>query len=171
MNYLKTKELADAIIVSPDAGRAKLAEKYAGVLKLPIAYMHKRRSGIGGRDVEVLEIIGDVCDKTPVIIDDVIAGGSIIQQARALYKTGANAAYIAVTHGVLVGQSLERLNEECIREVIITNTVPVPDDKRILIPKLQVLSIAPLLATVIRNIHNNKSVSQVFLAQHLEFAI
>jgi ribose-phosphate pyrophosphokinase len=171
VNYLKTKELDNAIVVSPDAGRAKLAEKYAGALDLPIAYMHKRRSGIGGRDVEALEIVGDVRGKTPVVVDDVIAGGSIIQQARALYQAGANAAYIAVTHGVLVGQSLERLNEECVREVIVTNTVPVPDDKRIRIPKLQVLSIAPLLATVIRNIHKCESVSQVFSKQKVEFAV
>jgi len=171
INYLKTKDLNNAIVVSPDAGRAKLAEKYAGALDLPIAYMHKRRSGIGGSEVEALEIVGDVQGKTPVLVDDVIAGGSIIQQARALYKAGANAAYIAVTHGVLVGQSLVRLNEECVREVIVTNTVPVPDEKRVLIPKLHVLSIAPLLATVIRRIHCYESVSQVFASQKVEFAV
>lgn len=171
INYLKTKDLQDAIVVSPDAGRAKLAEKYAGALGLPIAYMHKRRGGVGGREVEALEIVGDVRGKTPVLVDDVIAGGSIVQQARALLKAGAFPSYIAVTHGVFVGQSLERLNEECVREVIVTNTVPVPDEKRMRLPKLQVLSIAPLLATVIRNIHCYESVSQVFLEHKVEFAV
>jgi len=171
VSHLREKKLQDAIIVSPDVGRAKLAEKYAQALDLPLALMHKRRSGVGGQDVEVLEIIGEVEGKTPILVDDVIAGGSIVKQADALMRAGAQPAYIAVTHGVLVGNAAERLSAPSIREVIVTNTVPVSDAKRRAIPNLTVLSIAPLLATVIRNIHAFESVSKVFSDHQLEFAV
>jgi ribose-phosphate pyrophosphokinase len=171
VHYIRQKDLSRAIVVTPDVGRAKLAEKYASRLGLPMALMHKRRQGVGGREVEVLEIVGDVRGKTPIVVDDEIAGGSIIQQAMALAQAGAEPAYVAVTHGVLVGNALERLQHECIREVIVTNTVPVPAEKQERLPKLRVLSIAPLLARVIRNIENHKSVSKVFADEKVEFAV
>ena len=171
VNYLRGKDLSNAIVVSPDVGRAKLAEKYAGVLNLPMALMHKRRSGVGGTQVEVVEIVGDVKGKTPIVVDDVIAGGSIYKQTRALTDAGSDPCYVVATHGVLVGKALDRLSEECIREVIVTNTVPVPQDKLMQLPKLKVLSIAPLLARAIDNIFNCQSVSKVFLDEAIDFAV
>ncbi len=169
--HYKTKNIQNAVVVSPDVGRAKLTEKYAAVLGLPMVLMHKRRDGVGGKQIEVAEIIGDVKDKTPIIVDDLIAGGSIIKQARALAKAGAKPVYIAATHGILVGNALELLNENCVEEVAVTDTVPVSEEKQRALPKLKVLSIAPLLAEVIANIHEKKSVSEVFKKFGITFAV
>ncbi|MDA1190695.1 MAG: ribose-phosphate pyrophosphokinase [Candidatus Poribacteria bacterium] len=171
-NHIQQSDLSNAVVVSPDVGRAKLAEKYADVLDLPLALMHKRRSGVGGSGaMEVVEIIGDVKGKTPLVVDDVISGGSIINQARALVEAGSNPVTLIVTHGILVGKALERLAEDCVERVIVTNTVPVPDEKRIKLPKLEVLSIAPLLAEVIQKVHNCESVSSVFSKHRIDFPV
>jgi len=169
-SYFKDKKPEDAIIVSPDVGRAKLAGKYAKLLGLPMALMHKRRSGIGGRTMEVADIVGDVRDKTPIIIDDVIASGSIIEHAKALVNAGSRSACIAVTHPVLVGESLNRLSHPAVKEVVVTNTIPVPEEKR-LEGKIKVISIAPLLAKVIQKVHQNLSVSQVFIEEQFDFPV
>ncbi|MDP3725059.1 MAG: ribose-phosphate pyrophosphokinase [Nanoarchaeota archaeon] len=169
VEHYRKKDLSNAVVVSPDVGRAKLAEKYAQLLNLPFVLMHKRREGVGGVQVKVIEIVGGVKGKTPIIVDDLIAGGSIIQQARALVEAGSKPAYIAATHGILVGHALKLLGEDCVREVVVTNTVPIPPGKRI--PKLQVLSIAPLLAKVIQNVHEGKSVSKVFHEFGIDFAV
>ena len=103
-DYFKEKQIEDGVIVSPDAGRAKLAEKYVDMLGMPLAFMHKQRSGIGGREVKVVtKIIGDVVNKTPIIIDDLVTSGSIYQQADAIVEAGAKPAYLSITHPVLVG--------------------------------------------------------------------
>ncbi|RKY03567.1 phosphoribosylpyrophosphate synthetase [Candidatus Poribacteria bacterium] len=163
VEYFKKKDLTNAVIVSPDVGRAKLAEKYASLLELPLVLMHKRRAGICGDTVEVVEIVGDVKGKVPIVIDDIIASGSIINQVRRLREAGAEPAYLAITHPVLVGKSLEHLRSDDVREVVVTNTIPIPDWKREKLgPKLKVLSIAPLLAKVIAKIHRHESVSEVF---------
>lgn len=170
-NYFKEKQVENGVVVAPDAGRAKLAEKYAGILEQPLAIMHKRRSGVDGQQVEFVELVGDVGGKTPIVIDDEIAtGGSIYQQAKALAAAGANPAYISIAHAVLVGPALERLKHPAIREVVTTNTIPIPPEKE-LNGKIKVLSIAPLLAEAILRIHHHRSVSQVFLDQKLIFPV
>ncbi len=170
-NYFKDKEVENGVVVAPDAGRAKLAEKYADILSLPLAIMHKRRSGVDGQRVEFVELVGDVSGKTPIVIDDEIAtGGSIYQQAKALTAAGANPAYISIAHAVLVGPALERLKHPAIREVVTTNTIPILPEKQ-LNGKIKVLSIAPLLAEAILRIHSHRSVSQVFLDQQLIFPV
>lgn len=169
-SYFRENTVENAIIVSPDVGRAKLADKYAELLGLPIALMNKRRSGVGGHQMEVLEIIGDVRGKTPIIIDDVIASGSIFKHAEALVKAGSQKVYIAVTHPVLAGPALERLSNPAIKEVVVTNTIPVPEEKR-LGDRVKVLSIAPLLAQVIQRIHEHLSVSQVFTEENILFPV
>ena len=107
--------------------------------------MHKQRSGIGGRSVEVDQIVGDVSGKTPILIDDLIAGGSIYKHADALVEAGANPVHIAITHPVLTGQACQLL--------------------------VRVLSIAPLLAEAIFRIHKHRSVSRVFFDQKLDFPV
>jgi ribose-phosphate pyrophosphokinase len=170
-NYFRDKQIENGVVVSPDAGRAKLAEKYAQILRLPLAIMHKRRNGPDGQEVKFVELVGDVKDKTPIIIDDEIAtGGSIHQQAQALAAAGAKPAYVSIAHAVLVGPALERLKHPSIREVVTTNTIPIPVEKQ-LDGKIKVLSIAPLLAEAILRVHQHRSVSQVFRDQHLDFAV
>ena len=171
VNYFREKHIENGVIASPDVGRAKLAEKYMDMLELPLALMHKRRSGVGGQQVEFVELVGDVAGRTPIIIDDEIAtGGTIYKQVEALSKAGAKPAYISVTHPVLVGSALERLSHPGIQEVVVTNTIPVPAEKR-LNGKIKVLSIAPLVAEAILRIHQHRSVSKVFFDQKLVFPV
>ena len=170
-NYFREKRIENGVITAPDMGRAKVAEKYADILGLPLAFMHKRRSGVGGQQVEFVELIGDVVGKTPIIVDDEIAtGGTIYEQVQALEKAGANPAYVGTTHPVLVGPALERLNHPAIREIVVTDTIPVPVEKQ-LDGKIKVVSIAPLLAEAILRIHQQRSVSQVFFDQKLIFPV
>ena len=170
-NYFREKQVENGVIVAPDAGRAKLAEKYADILGLPLAIMHKRRTGIDGQGVKFVELVGDVKGKTPIITDDEIqTGGTIRQQAIALAEAGAEPAYVCIAHPILVGPALERLNHPSIREVVTTNTIPVPAEKQ-LDGKIKVLSIAPLLSEAILRVHQHRSVSQVFRDQHLDFPV
>jgi ribose-phosphate pyrophosphokinase len=168
--YFRKPEFTDLVIVAPDAGRTKLAEKYIDILQAPMAIMTKRRKGIGGKEVEFFNIMGDVKDKTAIIIDDVIASGSIVREADMLLKCGAREVYLSITHPVLVGPGIERLRQSSVKALVVTNTVPVPEEK-MLGGKVKVLSIAPLLAKVIKNIHCNKSVSQLFRKDKLEFPV
>lgn len=169
-DYFKKNTLEDAVIVSPDVGRAKLADKYTDLLHLPMALMNKRRRGVGGSKVEFLEIVGDVKGKTPILIDDVIASGSISKQAEELVKAGSKEVCLAITHPVLVGPAMELLQSPAVKELIVTNTIPVPEKKR-LGGKVKVLSIAPLLAKAIQRIHQNLSVSQVFIDEKILFPV
>ena len=105
--------------------------------------MHKQRSGIGGRSVEVDQIVGDVSGKTPILIDDLIAGGSIYKHADALVEAGANPVHIAITHPVLTGQACQLLDRPSIQEIVTTNTIPVPAEKQIN-GRVRVLSICLL---------------------------
>lgn len=159
-SYFQQRTLDNAVIVSPDVGRAKLAEKYSNFLGLPMVMMHKRREEKG--EVEVVEIVGDVKGKDPIVIDDIIASGSIYKQAKALVNAGASPVSLAVTHPILVGKSLERLSDSSIKEIVVTNSVPVPEEKR-LNGKIKIVSVAPLLGRAIRRIYQNRSVSKVFL--------
>ena len=169
--YLRDSfDLSNGVVVASDVGRAKMADKYAMILELPIVVVHKRRSGVAGLEVEVVDIVGDVKGKTPVLIDDVVASGSIYQQADALVGAGADPAIISISHGVLVGPAVERLDRPSVQAVVTTNTVPVPEEKR-LGGKVRVLTIAPLLADAIARIHNRQSVSEVFRAEQLEFPV
>lgn len=157
-SYFREQSLENAVIVSPDVGRAKLAEKYSISLGLPMVMMHKQRKG--GK-VKVVKIIGDVKGKDPIVIDDIVASGSIYKHAQALTKAGSNPISLAITHPILVGDSLKRLADDSIKEIVVTNTVPVPERKR-LGGKIKVISVAPLLGKVIKSIHLNRSVSEVF---------
>ena len=170
-NYFREKQVENGVVVAPDAGRVKLAGKYADILELPLAIMHKRRAGVDGQDVQFVELVGEVNGKTPIVIDDEIqTGGSIHQQAIALAEAGADPAYVSIAHPVLVGSSLERLRHPSIREVVTTNTIPVPAEKQ-LDGKVKVLSIAPLLSQAILRVHQHRSVSQVFRDQRLDFPV
>ena len=156
-NYFRKPEFNDAAIVSPDVGRATMAGHYAELLNLPLVVMHKRRTSIS--HTETTHVVGDISGRRPIIIDDLLAGGSVLRQIDALYDRGATGkAYFSITHPILLPTALQILDEdERIEKLIVTNTLPVPPEKRH--PKLEIISIAPLLADIISHIHQGLSIS------------
>jgi ribose-phosphate pyrophosphokinase len=157
-NYFRKPEFAAAAIVSPDVGRASMAGKYAELLNLPLVVMQKRRTSF--TTTETTHVVGDIEGRRPIIIDDVMAGGSVLKQVDALYDAGAaGRACFAVTHPVLLPTALKRLEEDDrIERLVVTNTVPVAPKKRQ--GKVVVLSIAPLLADIIYRIYKGQSISE-----------
>jgi len=157
-DYFRKPEFADAAIVSPDVGRASMAGKYAQLLHLPLVVMHKRRTSFSA--AETTHVVGDIENRRPIIIDDIMAGGSVLKQVDALYEKGAKGrACFAISHPVLLPSALERLNDdERIEKLVVTNTIPVPDEPAY--GKVEVLSIAPLLAEIIYRIYRGSSISE-----------
>lgn len=156
-HFLEDPKFRDAVVVSPDVGRAKLAGRFAEELKLPLVLMHKRRESFS--DVRTTHVVGDIRDKIPIIIDDLIAGGSILDQVYDLVEAGARPeVYLAITHPVLLPSALERLDKNpYVKQLVVTNTIYVPPEKRH--PKLVIKSIAPLLADCIERIWMRRSIS------------
>lgn len=156
-DYFRTPDFANCAIVSPDVGRASLAGKYAEQLNLPLVVMHKRRTSF--TNAEATHVVGDIQGRRPIIIDDIMAGGSVLKQVDALYDAGAEGkAIFAITHAVLLPTAIKRLGEDDrIEKLVVTNTIPVPPEKRH--PKVEVLSIAPLLADIIGRIYRGESIS------------
>ena len=150
------------MIVAPDAGGGKLARRFADRLGADIAFIDKRRPK-GTHNVAVAtEVVGEIEGRTCVIVDDMIdTAGTVVSAAEPAASTGARPrCYIAATHGLLSGPAVDRLKNGPIREVVVTNTVPVPDEKRF--DNLRVLSIAPLLAEAIDAVFEDRSVSELF---------
>jgi ribose-phosphate pyrophosphokinase len=157
-NYFRKPEFENAAIVSPDVGRASLAGKYAELLNLPLVVMHKRRTSFS--NAETAHVVGDIKGRRPIVIDDLMAGGSVLRQVDVLYENGAEGKVcFSVTHPVLLPTALETLQaDDRIEKLVVTNTIPVPPSKRS--PKIEVLSIASLLAVVINYIHQGVSISE-----------
>jgi ribose-phosphate pyrophosphokinase len=152
-------------VVSPDAGRVRVAERWTDVLGAPLAIIHKRRDPDIPNQVRVLEVVGDVKDRVCVVVDDMIdTGGTIVKAAETLFDNGASEVIVAATHGILSDPARERLQESRISEVIVTDTLPIPEEKRF--DKLTVLSIAPLLATAINEVFTDGSVTKMFEDDH-----
>ncbi len=148
-------------VVSPDAGRVKLADNWSDRLGLPLAIIHKRRDPNKANEVAVGEVVGDVRGRVCLLVDDMIdTAGTICQAAAALREHGASAVIAAATHPILSGPAAQRLNASAFEEVIVTNTLPIRDD--LVIPKLTVLSIAPLLAKAIQEVFVDGSVTSLF---------
>jgi ribose-phosphate pyrophosphokinase len=156
-DYFRKPIFQNAAIVSPDVGRAGLAGKYAEYLNLPLVVMHKRRDH--NHHVTISHVVGDISGRIPIIIDDIIASGSVFEQIDSLYKEGAiGKAYFSITHPVLLPSAIDRLNkDDRIAKVVVTNTIKIPVEH--LHPKIEVLSIAPLLAEIIDRIHHGMSIS------------
>lgn len=153
--FMQDGRFDQAAIVSPDTGRAKMAAKYAEILKLPLVILEKRREG---STVRVTHIVGDIRNRVPIIIDDVMAGGSVLDEIPPLLEAGARPeVYLSITHPVLVGRSLEKLRDPVIRELVVSNTIYVPPEKRS--EKLHVVSLANLLAEVVWRIHEGHTIS------------
>ncbi len=157
--YFNKPEFADAAIVSPDVGRAKFAGRYAEMLDLPLVVMHKRREGPDS--VQASHVVGDIEGKIPIVIDDVIAGGSVLDELDSLFRAGAREeAYLAITHGVLLDTALKRIEDPRIKRLVISDTICQPPAIRNH-PKITILSIAELLANVISRIHDGQSISDL----------
>lgn len=158
--YYTEKKADDIVIVSPDHGGVVRARYMAEMLECPIAIVDKRRPA--PNQSEVMNVIGDVKDKNCIILDDMIdTAGSITNAASAIKKLGAKNVYVTVTHGVLSGPAIERLENSVIEEVIILNTIPLTDEKK-KSTKIKTLSVAPIFAESIRRIHNNEPLSVMF---------
>ena len=148
-------------MVSPDMGRVRVADQWSDALGAPLAIIHKRRDPRVANEVSVHEIVGDVRDRWCLMVDDMIdTGGTIAKAAEALVKNGAKGVTIAATHAVFSRNAHEVLNAPHIDEVVVTDTLPVPEEKRF--DKLTVLSIAPLLAQAIQQVFEDGSVTSMF---------
>lgn len=151
----------DVIVVSPDVGGVVRARKFAEHLKAAIAIVDKRRPREIPNVSEVMEIVGDVKDKIAILVDDIIdTAGTIVNAANALLERGVKEVYACATHAVLSGSAIERLLNSPIKEVLLTDTIPIPQEK--MIDKIKIRSVASLFAEAIRRIHYNLSVSMLF---------
>ena len=160
VDYLAKQDLHEPVLVSPDAGGVERARAIAKRLKAGLAIIDKRRDG---PNVAVfMRLIGDVADKDVVIIDDMIdTAGTLIQAVEALKRERARRILACAVHGVLSGPAIDRIAGSPLEEVVITNSIPLPAGKHL--PKFHVLSVAPLLAEAIRRIHDEESVSGLFI--------
>ncbi len=157
---------ARRVIVSPDAGRVRLTEKFAGHLGAPIAILHKRRDPTQHNVAETLDVIGDVEGRTAVLIDDMIdTAGTIVGAAALLKERGAERVIACATHPLFSGPAVERLNDSVIERIVVTNTIPLPADLQM--DKLVVLSIAPILASALRAVFEDESVSEIFRGENV----
>src|SRR5690625_292228 len=157
--YIKEKNLEDLVVVSPDHGGVIRARRMADRLKAPIGIIDKRRPK--PNVAEVMNIIGDIEGRTAIIIDDIIdTAGTMQLAADALIEKGAKEVYACCTHPVLSGPAIERIDQSQIKELVVTNTIDLPEEKRI--NKITQLSIAPLIGEAIMRIYDNKSISVVF---------
>lgn len=158
--YFKSKNLQDMVIVATDAGSSKKAYKYSKYFNCPIALIDKRREGNDDRAIATT-VIGDVKDKTAIIFDDEIdTAGSMMETVGILEKFGAKEIYAGCTHGVLSGPAIERIQHSALKELVITNTIPLPPEKQI--PQIHVLSIAPLFAEAIKRLNESKAMGDLF---------
>jgi ribose-phosphate pyrophosphokinase len=152
-------EREDVVVVSPDLGSVTRARKFADKLHAPIAIIDKRRPKPNVS--EIMNIIGDIKDKTVILVDDMIdTAGTITNGANALMNMGAKEVYACCTHGVLSGPAIERIKASCIKELIMLNTICLPEEK--ILDNFKVLSVAPVFAEAIRRIYEDISVSKLF---------
>jgi ribose-phosphate pyrophosphokinase len=161
VEYFRQMNLKDLTVVSPDAGGVERARSFAKKLGAPLAIVDKRRVDV---DVsEVMNLIGDVRGRSTLIVDDIIdTAGTLVKTAEALKREGSTQVYAAATHAVLSGPAVERIEKSCITEVVATDSVPLSDAAKKL-SKLKVLSVAGLLARGIRSIHEETSISELFI--------
>jgi ribose-phosphate pyrophosphokinase len=161
-NYFVERRLVDPVVVSPDLGNTKRARNFAEILDASLAVIEKRRTGTRDR-TEVLNLIGSVEGRPVVVVDDEIdTAGSIVQAADVCLANGATEVYATAIHPVFSGAAGDRLRESRIREVVVTNSIALPEKKRF--DKLTVLSVAPLLGETIQRIHTGASVSAAYRA-------
>jgi ribose-phosphate pyrophosphokinase len=160
--YINTKtERNNITVVSPDSGRVRVAEKWTDILGSPLAIIHKRRDPDVPNEVKMFEVVGEVKGRTCVLVDDMIdTGGTIVKAAETLFDNGAKEVIVMATHGILSSGANERLQNSRITEVVVTDTLPIAEESKF--EKLTVLSVAPLLATAVREVFREGSVTSLF---------
>jgi ribose-phosphate pyrophosphokinase len=161
-SYIKnTVDTSKITVVSPDAGRVRVAEKWTDILGAPLAIIHKRRDPDVPNQVKMFEVVGDVDGRICVIVDDMIdTGGTIAKAAETLFEAGASDVIVAATHGIFSDPAKQRMSESRISKVLVTDSLPIPEDRKF--DKLEILSIAPLLATAINEVFTEGSVTSLF---------
>jgi ribose-phosphate pyrophosphokinase len=160
------KDADDAVVVAPDTGEVKVAKQLAGHLRLPWAIVNKMRDKPDRS--EVTHVIGDVSGKRVVMIDDIIAtGGTLVNAAERLVEDGATEVWAAATHGEFSGNAYEKIEDSVIREVVVTDTLPLKSGRPR--SKIKTLTIAPILASTIKNVFTDESVSEVFMGENQLF--
>jgi ribose-phosphate pyrophosphokinase len=153
--------LPNLTVVSPDAGGVERARFFAKKMDAALAIMDKRRVEVNV--AEIMHVIGDVEGRTCLVIDDLIdTAGTLVKTAAALMENGANEVYACCSHPVLSGPAVENISQSCIKELIVTNTIPLNEEAKAE-PKIKVLSIAGLIGRAIQSIHEETSVSKLFL--------
>ena len=158
--YFREKKLKDLTVIATDVGGAKRARNMADLLKVPLAIVEKRRIG-NDEKVQALNIIGEVEGTRALIVDDEVnTAATLVATAEIVLRNGANEVYAGATHAILSGPAVQRLEESPINELVVTDTIPLPPEKRL--PKITVLSVAPLLGEAIRRIHTGQSVGALF---------
>lgn len=161
LEYLVSLGLEDIVIVSPDAGGVERARAYAKRIKRNLAVMDKRRGDTN--EVETINVIGDVEGKTALIVDDIVdSAGTLVKAADALLEAGADKVLACCTHPVLSGPAIERIMESRIEELIVSDSIPLSPEK-VACPKIKVLSVAVLLGKAIQSVHDETSVSSLFI--------
>jgi len=157
---LKEGDISNTVVVAADVGEAKDAGRFAQRLHLPLAFIDKRRSG-DDENARAAHVIGDIIGKDCLLVDDEIAtGGTIFSATEFLLERGAASVSAAIIHPVLSGKAIERLSASRLKRLLVTNTIPIPPEKRS--SKIEVLSLAPQIATAITHIHDGRSVSELF---------
>jgi ribose-phosphate pyrophosphokinase len=161
LDYLRANAPADLVVVAPDAGRAKVADRYAQHLNADLAIVQKRRDKTGSGAVDAFEVVGEIDGRHCVLIDDMIdTAGTIVAAADLLTKRGATDVWAAATHCLLSDPATDRLKNSSITRLVGTNTVPLPSEREL--PIIEVLSVAGILADVIQAIFEDQSVSEIF---------
>lgn len=151
----------DLVVVAPDAGRIKTAEKLRESLHADLAFLYKRRSRHEAHKIEEMAVVGEVDGRPCVLVDDMIdTAGTVAKGAAALAAMGAGPIFVGATHPVLSGKAVQLLEEAPIQEVVVTNSMPIPEEKQF--SKLKILSIAPLIASALRAVFEDSSVSEIF---------
>lgn len=159
IKYIKDMNLENLVIVSPDVGGVKMARAFAKRLGADLAVVDKRR--ISGEEIEVMNLMGEVEGKSVIIVDDLVAtAGSLVEAVEEVRKRGAKKVYAGITHPVLSGKAIERIEESALEKLIVTDTIPLGDKRD---NKIVVLSVASLLGEAIKRIHLNESVSSLFV--------
>ena len=157
---------ADLVVVAPDAGRVKTAERLREHLHADLAFIYKKRSRHEAHKIDTMNVVGEVEGKACVLVDDMIdTAGTVVEGAAALQREGAREIYAAATHAVLSGKAIQRLEESPIKQLVVTNTLPLPEEKQI--EKITVLSIAPIIASALEAVFTDSSVSEIFHGENM----
>jgi len=159
-DYFLEKDLSNAVVATADLGFAKKGRNFAAKLGVPLAFVEKRRTRDKSR-AQAHTVIGDVAGKNVILVDDeVLTGGSVCEAVDILLSHDARDIYLSFTHALLMSNAIEELSEKPIKEIVTTNTLSIPQEKRL--PNLTVLSVAPLLGEVIMRAHEGRSVGELF---------